>query len=321
VPKRNRKQRRKEHGFARRRKGGYDVAMIRDFLDHLAWELRIGHFENTTAPGTINPELAEQLAKYIRKYHCGLLIGDVTSESRDSEGFAKLRATRAQEREQQLNALESLTSLFDEALLCASKTGSLVFRQVDRGLTHAVEDTRYNPDDLAQWAGVADCRGVELFDWIPRAKPVEFYLLRAAVNPHRRAVAYLTSMRKKDGLLVEELVDQGEYDRAFHVVQSRAKSIKVQDSESNQRWHMLPDPSINMLTVEELIASIDSGKPLHRLLLAEMADGKQLIIDGQLRRAAIEIQGLGEVAADVVKLSEMPNRLERLGFEIQNTID
>ncbi len=321
MPKRNRKQRRQGQGFRREQSGGYNVTMIRDFLDHLAWELRIGHFENTTAPGTINPELADQLAKYMRKYHCGLLIGDVTSESRDSEGFAKLRATRAQEREQQLKALESLTSLFDEALLCASRTGSLVFRHADCGSSRAVDDAKDNPDALAQWAGVADCRGVELFDWVPRAKPVEFYLLRAAVNPHRSAVAYLTSMRKEDGLLVEELVDQGEYARAFHLVQSRAKSIKVQDIESGQRWRSLPDPSINMLTVEELLALIESGKPLHRLILAVMADGAQEIIDGRIRHEAINKLGLGEVDADIVKLSEMPNRWEQFGVELLNALD
>ena len=42
---------------------GYDVEMIRDFLDHLMWELRIVHFENTNPSGTDHNELMSQLAK------------------------------------------------------------------------------------------------------------------------------------------------------------------------------------------------------------------------------------------------------------------
>ena len=62
----NRKNRRSRRQQKSKQKasGRYDVKMIRDFLDHLIWEVRIGHFENTTAPGTINPELMDQIAKY-----------------------------------------------------------------------------------------------------------------------------------------------------------------------------------------------------------------------------------------------------------------
>jgi hypothetical protein len=41
----------------------YDVGMIRDFLDHLLWELRINHFELTSRPGTINEELVSVPAR------------------------------------------------------------------------------------------------------------------------------------------------------------------------------------------------------------------------------------------------------------------
>ena len=47
---------------------GYDLDMVRDFLDQLLWEVRVSHFDNTNE-NPHNPELAEQLQKYHRKYH------------------------------------------------------------------------------------------------------------------------------------------------------------------------------------------------------------------------------------------------------------
>ena len=73
------KKRRKVPGGERRR---YDVQMIRDFLDNLIWELRVNHYEVASAapaeyfgdPRGDNPELTEQLAKYMKKYNnAGLL--------------------------------------------------------------------------------------------------------------------------------------------------------------------------------------------------------------------------------------------------------
>jgi hypothetical protein len=46
---------------------GYDLEMIRDFLEQLLWEVRVSHFDNTNVKPH-NPELAEQLRKYHRKY-------------------------------------------------------------------------------------------------------------------------------------------------------------------------------------------------------------------------------------------------------------
>ena len=48
-------------------KKGYDTEMIEDFLEHYLWETRASLFEQGNAKG-INPELVEQLAKYIKKY-------------------------------------------------------------------------------------------------------------------------------------------------------------------------------------------------------------------------------------------------------------
>ena len=45
----------------------YDVEMIRDFLEHLTWELRVQHFENTAEVGTPNDELVDQLMTTCRQ--------------------------------------------------------------------------------------------------------------------------------------------------------------------------------------------------------------------------------------------------------------
>jgi len=67
----------------------YDPEMVRDFIEHLKWELRIKHFENTRRIGTQHPELAEQLEKCIRKRNTkGLLYANQI----DRAGLAEERA-------------------------------------------------------------------------------------------------------------------------------------------------------------------------------------------------------------------------------------
>ena len=105
----------KRPGFDRR----YDLPMIRDFLDHLLWEVRISHHEMQTQVGSVNPELAEQLAKYIKKRQTfGLLFTTATKErpADNPAGVAKLKRVKGNLREAQLEALELLhTTLFPEA--------------------------------------------------------------------------------------------------------------------------------------------------------------------------------------------------------------
>jgi hypothetical protein len=119
---------------SQKKAGRYDVDMIRHFLDHLLWEVRVLHFESTAAVGTINPELVEQLAKYSRKYHSkGLLIaselydpdGDLAEAQIDraADYWGKERAEVATE---WIAALESLGVLFEEAFLCAAREDALI---------------------------------------------------------------------------------------------------------------------------------------------------------------------------------------------------
>ena len=52
----------------------YDIEMIRDFIEHIQWELRIRHFENTRKIGTEHSELREQLVNCIRKRNTKALL-------------------------------------------------------------------------------------------------------------------------------------------------------------------------------------------------------------------------------------------------------
>lgn len=114
------------------RKRGYNVKMIRDFLGHLEWELRIKHFENTAKPGTINPELVDMLSKYQKKWHC---VGLMTADAVDTEGASEEETRLVLERwrqflanitESQLEMFTSLKPLFEEALMCADNSGGFV---------------------------------------------------------------------------------------------------------------------------------------------------------------------------------------------------
>jgi hypothetical protein len=99
--------------------------MIRDFLQHLIWEIRVSHFEQTAKPDTINPELAEQLALYQEKYGSVMLPvqgidGEGETPERVGQAAANLREATKRVREEQLQHLDALRSLFAEALKCAT---------------------------------------------------------------------------------------------------------------------------------------------------------------------------------------------------------
>jgi hypothetical protein len=101
----------------------YDVEMIRDFLDHLLWEVRISHYESQS--NKINPELAEQLERYQKKRQTvGLLFATeigAASCSQDADKYRELQRIKGEFRNSQLLCLEALRSLFAEALENAAR--------------------------------------------------------------------------------------------------------------------------------------------------------------------------------------------------------
>jgi hypothetical protein len=109
--------------------------MIRDFLDHLLWELRTVHYEVTgTQAPKIHPELGDQLRKYMQKYNCaGLLAanrfgqaGEDVSPELKAAAVSAYRKQRAELTQKLIDALESLQPLFAEAFQCATSTRPMV---------------------------------------------------------------------------------------------------------------------------------------------------------------------------------------------------
>jgi hypothetical protein len=103
----------------------YDVEMIRDFLDHLAWEVRVVQHESISHGDRLNPELQGQLKKYMDKYNGVLMeISRLDTEGLPAAPLGRAvdnyRAARAAWAEEQLRHLEALRGLFEEALQCAA---------------------------------------------------------------------------------------------------------------------------------------------------------------------------------------------------------
>ena len=115
----------------------YDVPMIRDFLEHLEWHLVCSEQELRQVAGNhhelagcesdtvkINPELTEQLGKYIDRRRRVLLFGrcidrqDCTNEE-VAKALGEFANIWAEKRSKQLEALRSLRSCFQEALKAA----------------------------------------------------------------------------------------------------------------------------------------------------------------------------------------------------------
>jgi hypothetical protein len=130
------------------RKEKYDVGMIRDFLEHLMWELRIAVHENQCEGGRINPELTDQLKKYIQRRDCiGLLEGmKFADDLGDAEGLQAMRdlkRVRLWSRIVALDAIETLQVTFEEALRCAERNKEFhirIFKASDvKGIVEAAK--------------------------------------------------------------------------------------------------------------------------------------------------------------------------------------
>jgi hypothetical protein len=136
------KRKKKPSERRERPRSGYDLEMIRDFLDHLLWELRISHHETTTSHGAVNPELVDQLTKYVKKRQtAGLLftvgfhekVADLAD--REPEKYAEFQRVKGELRKSQLICLEALlNSLIPEAMDAAKggmDMGILQFQTLD----------------------------------------------------------------------------------------------------------------------------------------------------------------------------------------------
>jgi len=124
----------------------YDVEMIRDFLDHLMWELRIIHFENTNPSGADHGELMSQIQKYQQEYRGSKALMAIMTMATEGYSLADVerarrnfRRVRAVQMEEAIQHLEELAPIFEEALACAAMSSSdspdqLPAKRVDAGL-------------------------------------------------------------------------------------------------------------------------------------------------------------------------------------------
>lgn len=113
---------------------GYDVAMIRDFLEHLMWEVRIARAESTHLQSHAHPDLVDALARCMERRDTPALLAaekivqDGATDDEMQRAAELLRAGNAKRMLRFLKALIILKPLFDEALTFAER-GSLVVRE------------------------------------------------------------------------------------------------------------------------------------------------------------------------------------------------
>ena len=119
---------------------GYDVQMVRDFLEQLLLELRVQHYENLKALRALestndmkqayaaaaepSDSIINQMTVFQSKYATALMASNVIdgddATEREVKEFAKeLLQTNIERRDSQIGHLEALQDLFEEALMCA----------------------------------------------------------------------------------------------------------------------------------------------------------------------------------------------------------
>jgi hypothetical protein len=97
-----------------RRSDRYDQEMIGDFLTQLLVELRISQTEYTN-PGTMDPELDDQLKPLVKKYRTKLVY-DLSFQDVTHEQQAEIDRTLANVRQRQVAAFDFLLkTAFQEA--------------------------------------------------------------------------------------------------------------------------------------------------------------------------------------------------------------
>jgi hypothetical protein len=134
----------------------YNARMIRDFLEHLEWEIRISLFECLNPGCKTNPELVDMLKKYLNRYNACLrtlkVLDRIPGQS-DEELQQAIRARCGAEipnLAKALEAMETLKPFFEEAFFCISCKGSLpVVHSPASPPTHD-EDVPADPTTLRQ---------------------------------------------------------------------------------------------------------------------------------------------------------------------------
>jgi len=117
-----------------KRNKSYDTEMIKDFLQHLLWEMRVLHFESTGPVGRFNPELTASLKPYFQRRGRHLfpvheVVADHGTPEEEAVAAGELiRMRHAKQAKEAIEHLEALQEVFEIALHCASKPAGVVWR-------------------------------------------------------------------------------------------------------------------------------------------------------------------------------------------------
>ena len=114
--------------------------------------------------------------------------------------------------------------------------------------------------------GIADCNGLESFNYIPAEGIIDLFLeekdekeirdhvyflaLRANANSKRHAVVYRAAIPQSQIDVIEEFIKAGDYASALNEVKSCAKEVMLgtygtTKSAAEKNWKMIPNPDLD----------------------------------------------------------------------------
>ena len=233
----------------------YNVPMIRDFIEHLLWELRISIYENTASdPTKTNPELVEQLARCMeRRGTHGLLCEAHLLETEQltpeeiAKASARVRKMTAERRKHELEALESLEGLFEEALLGAANPTERIARQWKApNLLRPTWTDPAEPVDLPKWDGDSGAAVVGL----------EQLLADDGINPS--SIEAVAMVRSADVILGHDVMSE----RKFPVY-GRAIIEKIAAGEGQPVPMLVVEIDQETDDLEKLCAMVETVKGRH----------------------------------------------------------
>ena len=97
------------------------------------------------------------------------------------------------------------------------------------------------------YIGIADAHGIESI--IPEESADSHrkfvFSFRANANRQRHAVSYAVTLDDEGFAKVEEQIKAGNFVNALHVLKLRAKEVRVESTQHEKSWHMIPNPDLD----------------------------------------------------------------------------
>ena len=163
--------------------------------------------------------------------------------------------------------------------------------------------------------GVADCHGLEYFVEAGVDLPLGFFVLRAGLNSHRHAVAFLATVFAADADHIYKALGQGPTE-GLRALQMRAASVKVTE-DGAKLWQTIPDASLDPYSQKGIQEAMRRGEEFPAPVLLKQAGGVQPI-DGVRRLRAAEACGEKKFGGYLIEESGLPKgKFER---ELQGSV-